>query len=334
MADWGDLVRWDPRPLRDAAAQLTSLAGAVDEISQDLRASRPSQDEWRGEAASAAGTRLMDLARSLGDLTVQLRDLAVRTHSAADLVGDVQRLTDDARAFADSRGLVIAGDGAVSHGAGSALMDAATAAQVSLDIGACADLVRKAFDRASDLVETVSSNSWLQGLRTFIVEVGRTVLQDGVAERIAAGLSDALTKLSPVAVLKGALVGGGTLDVNVPVNPGAVRAAGQVASKGALVIGAALDFGEQLRAVDAGEQNVGDAVIRTAAHTGIGVGSAMAAGAIIGSAFPGLGTVVGGLAGAVVGAAFSVAGSAVFDKVYDSVGGWRGIGDAVIGLFR
>ena len=73
-------------------------------------------------------------------------------------------------------------------------------------------------------------------------------------------------------------------------------------------IGAALDFAGQLFE----GKHPGEALIKTGAHVGIGIGSAK-----IGAAIGSFGGPIGTAAGAGLGFVLGVAGSMLFDKVYD-----------------
>ncbi|MFD3030327.1 hypothetical protein ACFKJY_00680, partial [Streptococcus agalactiae] len=109
-----------------------------------------------------------------------------------------------------------------------------------------------------------------------------------------------------------AAVNGAELSTAIDVNPAyaeMIRGGSQFVKKGVPVIGAAVDFGLQLK----DGEDVGDAAVKTGGHVAIGIGAAKA-GAIIGSAFP----VVGTAGGAVVGVAIGVAGSMAFDWLYDN----------------
>ena len=103
-----------------------------------------------------------------------------------------------------------------------------------------------------------------------------------------------------------ALVGGGTVTIATDFNPiWAQLARGAVKNGvkyGIPIVGALVDFGMQ----KASGESTGDALIKTGAHTAIGLKAAA------------IGTAMGGPLGAAVGFGIGVLGSMAFDYVYDN----------------
>lgn len=328
MTTWSDLLTWDPEPLRQASAELTMTARRIYTVADDIGNARPSGDEWSGKSADAARRKLSDLSNALGELASQIDKTAQDLDTDAAQVDRTRNNVRSALDYAASCGLTITAEGSVV-----APPTADDAASVHSDLDECARLVQRAIDAAAEFFRSSTCLQFSQAVRSFLFELGKALVQDHVAQRIAEGIASAIAAVTPSWAGAGALVGGGVATVSIP-DPALVKAAGGFLKFGAVGIGAAIDFTGQMQAVRAGQQDVGDAVIKTAAHTGIGIGSAVAAGAIMGSVFPGVGTVVGALGGAVVGSVLSIAGSGLFDAAYDALGGWKGIGNAILGRWR
>ncbi|PID98460.1 MAG: hypothetical protein CSA83_01155 [Actinomycetales bacterium] len=323
MPTWDQLTQWNPAPLRDAEKDLKSIAETIHRTQESLETHKFSEDGWTGNAADAAWKKAQDYVSAFEGLANEITKLSEHMRSTADKVAEIQNQVEEAQHYASSHNLFIGSNGTVT---------AATA--IPLDSNAVewlTEQIRRIQERASQISQL--GLPWLQGFRTFVLQLGTSLIQDKMANRIASKLSSALTKMSPMLVGQGALAGGGVTDIPIVSNPGAIKAAGYVMRYGAVGIGAALDFSGQMADVSAGKQDVGDAVIKTASHTAIGIGSAAAAGAIVGSVIPGAGTLVGAAAGAVIGAGISIVGCAMFDAGYDHVGGWKGVGDAVTKFF-
>lgn len=328
MTSWSDLLSWDPEPLRGGSAELTALGRRIRAAADDVANARPAADGWSGQSANAAYRKLTDLSNALDELASRIEKTAGDLDADAALVGVTRSNVQSALDYASAHGLLIDADGSVVSATVSADM-----AILQVNLKDCARMVQRAMDSAFEFLKSSTCLEFAQVVRSFLFELGKVLVQDHVAEKIAEGIAAAIAAATPSWAAAGALVGGGVATVSIP-DPAFVKTAGGVLKHGAVVIGAAIDFAGQMQAVEAGDQNVGDAVIKTAAHTGIGIGSAVAAGALMGSVFPGVGTVVGAIGGAVVGSVLSIAGSGLFDAAYDAVGGWKGIGDAIVGLWR
>lgn len=327
MTTWSDLLAWDPMPLKGASADMTDLAKRIREVSEDVSNAAPDEDEWSGESAGAARAKLSNVSGALADLADRIDAFAKNLDADATRVADTKSNVGAALDYAAAHGLTITAEGTVvapPMTANTALLD--------IDLRECARRVQRAIDAANEFLASPTFVQISQGIRSFLFELGKALVQDHVAEKVAEGVAKALAAAVPMWGGAAALVGGGVMTVPIP-DPAAVKAVGGVLKYGAAAIGAAIDFTGQMQEVAAGKQNVGDAVIKTAAHTGIGIGSAVAAGAIMGSVFPGVGTVVGAVGGAVIGSVLSIAGSGLFDAAYDVVGGWEGVGDAIVGWF-
>lgn len=113
------------------------------------------------------------------------------------------------------------------------------------------------------------------------------------------------------------------------------------AKYGIPIVGTLIDFGLQI----GGGEEIGDAAVKSAAHTAFGLGAVAAGskiGLAIGTAIPGAGSIVG----AVAGAAIAAVGSLAFDYIYDNlddITAWAGealetvgnsIGNAIDGVFQ
>lgn len=90
----------------------------------------------------------------------------------------------------------------------------------------------------------------------------------------------------------------------------------KVGKYGLPIVGGVVDGVTQI----AQGEDVGDAMVKSTAHVGIGLAGGEAGAAIgagVGSIFPGVGTVAGAAIGFVAGVVITAAGNYVFDKIYD-----------------
>ncbi|HEO1282372.1 TPA: hypothetical protein U9Q49_000198 [Streptococcus agalactiae] len=204
--------------------------------------------------------------------------------------------------------------------------------KVSIDKNSLLKEVKKAYKAGKINKQTYQSikSGLVNSSTAFLKELAKAKLTDKAVETFTKESWEALSKNFQTMQFSGVLaaVNGAELSTAIDVNPAyaeMIRGGSQFVKKGVPVIGAAVDFGLQLKdgedvgaAVDFGLQlkdgeDVGDAAVKTGGHVAIGIGAAKA-GAIIGSAFP----VVGTAGGAVVGFAIGVAGSMAFDWLYDN----------------
>ncbi|HGD6386748.1 TPA: hypothetical protein ACIZ31_000198 [Streptococcus agalactiae] len=193
--------------------------------------------------------------------------------------------------------------------------------KVSIDKNSLLKEVKKAYKAGKINKQTYQSikSGLVNSSTAFLKELAKAKLTDKAVETFT---KESFTKESWEALSKNfqtmqfsgvlAAVNGAELSTAIDVNPAyaeMIRGGSQFVKKGVPVIGAAVDFGLQLK----DGEDVGDAAVKTGGHVAIGIGAAKA-GAIIGSAFP----VVGTAGGAVVGFAIGVAGSMAFDWLYDN----------------
>ncbi len=171
-----------------------------------------------------------------------------------------------------------------------------------------------------DTYNSLRSGLLATGL-AFLQNAATTKLTDRTVEYLADNLYSWIQHNTTAFMdrgLVGALAGGGSSMLTE--TPSFLQSVIRGSAKyGIPIIGTALDFYLQT----AGGTNALDAAIKSVGHTGIGIGSQMAGGAIgakvgalLGTAIPipGVGTAIGTAAGFVIG----VAGSMAFDYVYDN----------------
>ncbi|MGR1329654.1 hypothetical protein UJU21_10215, partial [Streptococcus agalactiae] len=188
--------------------------------------------------------------------------------------------------------------------------------KVSIDKNSLLKEVKKAYKAGKINKQTYQSikSGLVNSSTAFLKELAKAKLTDKAVETFTKESWEALSKNFQTMQFSGVLaaVNGAELSTAIDVNPAyaeMIRGGSQFVKKGVPVIGAAVDFGLQLK----DGEDVGDAAVKTGGHVAIGIGAAKA-GAIIGSAFP----VVGTAGGAVVGFAIGVAGSMAFDWLYDN----------------
>ncbi|HEO8181666.1 TPA: hypothetical protein VBW44_000198 [Streptococcus agalactiae] len=187
--------------------------------------------------------------------------------------------------------------------------------KVSIDKNSLLKEVKKAYKAGKINKQTYQSikSGLVNSSTAFLKELAKAKLTDKAVETFTKE-SWEVSKNFQTMQFSGVLaaVNGAELSTAIDVNPAyaeMIRGGSQFVKKGVPVIGAAVDFGLQLK----DGEDVGDAAVKTGGHVAIGIGAAKA-GAIIGSAFP----VVGTAGGAVVGFAIGVAGSMAFDWLYDN----------------
>lgn len=188
--------------------------------------------------------------------------------------------------------------------------------KVSIDQNSLLEEAKKAYKAGKIDKQTYQSikSGLVNSSAAFLKELAKAKITDKAVETFTEESWEALSKNLQTMQLSGVLatVNGVELSTAIDVNPSYanfIRESSKFVKYGAPVIGAAVDFGLQLK----DGEDVGDAAVKTGGHVAIGIGAAKA-GAIIGSAFP----VVGTAGGAVVGFAIGVAGSMAFDWLYDN----------------
>lgn len=188
--------------------------------------------------------------------------------------------------------------------------------KVSIDQNSLLEEAKKAYKAGKIDKQTYQSikSGLVNSSAAFLKELAKAKITDKAVEAFTEESWEALSKNLQTMQLSGVLatVNGVELSTAIDVNPSYanfIRESSKFVKYGAPVIGAAVDFGLQLK----DGEDVGDAAVKTGGHVAIGIGAAKA-GAIIGSAFP----VVGTAGGAVVGFAIGVAGSMAFDWLYDN----------------
>lgn len=327
----GDVRRWEPAALVEAAGAVASRASAAAESRRALVEGGQELDEgWDGRAAEAVLDAVAGEKSHVNRLEGGLEDLVDALARAHDALGPAVQAVRDRISDAESAGLVVS-DVAVEPAPGRAGSGPGAAGdQVNLQM--LVDLHAEAIGTA---IVTVRSLDELYGREI-----------DEIAARLHSAIPPEVDR-SPIPgpddpwpgravdAMTGAMAHGNfaLADELDPVTRGrhklnpAPDDFGRAASKGlrglgrfAGPLGSGLTVYDGVRAHSEGKTTTGEAIVETGSALGGGALGGLTGGAILGSAFGPVGTFIGAGVGAAVG---TYLGQRVGDAVHEEFSGER-----------